>query len=131
MRWKVTYEPLGAGPGAPLDVRLVDVLQGGQSVLGAGRPRSSLKKGESGEVTVTVACAGLEPTDIRGWKRFDEIRAGGYDPAARLVEMDRDGLLALRLAELDRPLGSLTGIFENCWSDAFGNHEPRVHASIP
>ena len=38
------------------------------------------------------ACAGLEPTDIRGWKRFDEIRPGGYDPAARLVEMDRDGV---------------------------------------
>jgi predicted TIM-barrel fold metal-dependent hydrolase len=38
------------------------------------------------------ACAGLDPTDIRGWRRFDEIRAGGYDPAARLEEMDTDGV---------------------------------------
>ena len=38
------------------------------------------------------ACAGLEPEDMKGWVRFDDIRAGGYDPAARLVEMDRDGV---------------------------------------
>jgi uncharacterized protein len=38
------------------------------------------------------ACAGLAPEDMKGWCRFDEIRAGGYDPAARLVEMDRDGV---------------------------------------
>ena len=38
------------------------------------------------------ACAGLEPEDMKGWVRFDDIRRGGYDPAARLVEMDRDGV---------------------------------------
>ena len=38
------------------------------------------------------ACAGLEPEQMRGWVRFDDIRAGGYDPAARLEEMDRDGV---------------------------------------
>ena len=38
------------------------------------------------------ACAGLPSTDIRGWRRFDEIRAGGYDPGARLLEMDEDGV---------------------------------------
>jgi uncharacterized protein len=36
------------------------------------------------------ACAGLEPEQMKGWARFDEIRAGGYDPGARLLEMDRD-----------------------------------------
>jgi predicted TIM-barrel fold metal-dependent hydrolase len=36
------------------------------------------------------ACAGLEPEQMQGWVRFEDIRAGGYDPAARLVEMDRD-----------------------------------------
>ncbi len=26
------------------------------------------------------------------WSRFDDMRAGGYDPAARIAEMDRDGV---------------------------------------
>jgi predicted TIM-barrel fold metal-dependent hydrolase len=38
------------------------------------------------------ACAGLEPAAMRGWARFSEIRRGGHDPAARLVEMDADGV---------------------------------------
>jgi predicted TIM-barrel fold metal-dependent hydrolase len=37
-------------------------------------------------------CAGLEPEKMTGWVKFDEMRAGGYDPAARLQEMDRDGV---------------------------------------
>src|SRR5438045_1637809 len=38
------------------------------------------------------ACAGLAPEEMRGWCRFDEIRRGGYDPAARLAEMDADSV---------------------------------------
>ena len=38
------------------------------------------------------ACAGLAPDEQRGWVRFEELRRGGYDPAARLEEMDRDGV---------------------------------------
>ncbi|HEY5165395.1 MAG TPA: amidohydrolase family protein [Acidimicrobiia bacterium] len=38
------------------------------------------------------ACAGLEPEAMRGWVRFEDIRRGGHDPAARLDEMDRDGV---------------------------------------
>jgi predicted TIM-barrel fold metal-dependent hydrolase len=38
------------------------------------------------------ACAGLDPEDMKGWVRFDDIRRGGYDPAARVEEMDRDGV---------------------------------------
>jgi len=39
------------------------------------------------------ACAGLEPEEIKGgWMRFEEMRRGGYDPVARLGEMDRDGV---------------------------------------
>jgi predicted TIM-barrel fold metal-dependent hydrolase len=38
------------------------------------------------------ACAGLVPEEMTAWKRFDEIRRGGYDPAARLDEMDEDGV---------------------------------------
>jgi predicted TIM-barrel fold metal-dependent hydrolase len=29
---------------------------------------------------------------MKGWVRFDDIRRGGYDPAARIEEMDRDGV---------------------------------------
>jgi predicted TIM-barrel fold metal-dependent hydrolase len=38
------------------------------------------------------ACAGLAPEEMRGWCRFEDIRHGGYDPAARLVEMDADSV---------------------------------------
>src|SRR5579859_5814041 len=38
------------------------------------------------------ACAGLNPEDQKGWMRFDEMRRGGWDPAARIEEMDRDGV---------------------------------------
>jgi len=38
------------------------------------------------------ACAGLDPREMNGWARFDEVRPGGHDPAARLVEMDEDGV---------------------------------------
>ena len=38
------------------------------------------------------ACAGLAPEEMKGWVRFEDIRRGGYDPAARLVEMDSDGV---------------------------------------
>jgi predicted TIM-barrel fold metal-dependent hydrolase len=38
------------------------------------------------------ACAGLDPKEMRGWVRFEELRHGGYDPSARLEEMTRDGV---------------------------------------
>jgi predicted TIM-barrel fold metal-dependent hydrolase len=36
------------------------------------------------------AAAGVPVAERRPWVRFDEIRAGGYDPKARLMEMDVD-----------------------------------------
>ena len=36
------------------------------------------------------ACAGLPPDQMKGWCRFDEIRRGGFDPVARIDEMDAD-----------------------------------------
>ena len=36
------------------------------------------------------ACAGLPPEEMKGWCRFDEIRRGGFDPVARIDEMDAD-----------------------------------------
>lgn len=38
------------------------------------------------------ACAGLDPAEQRGWVRFEDIRPGGYEPKARLKEMDKDGV---------------------------------------
>ena len=29
---------------------------------------------------------------MHAWSRFEDMRRGGYDPAARLEEMDRDGV---------------------------------------
>ena len=36
------------------------------------------------------AAAGYPPQERRAWVRWDEIRHGGYDPKARLEEMDMD-----------------------------------------
>jgi predicted TIM-barrel fold metal-dependent hydrolase len=38
------------------------------------------------------ACAGLEPEEMKGWMRFEDMRKGGWDPATRLEEMSRDGV---------------------------------------
>ena len=38
------------------------------------------------------ACAGMDPPMRRSWVRWDEIRAGGYDPKVRIQEIDRDGV---------------------------------------
>ncbi len=38
------------------------------------------------------ACAGLKPEEMKGWARFEDLRKGGYDAAARLAEMDGDGV---------------------------------------
>jgi len=38
------------------------------------------------------ACAGLAPAQMKGWARYEDLRPGGHDPAARLDEMDQDGV---------------------------------------
>jgi predicted TIM-barrel fold metal-dependent hydrolase len=38
------------------------------------------------------ACAGQEPELRRVWVRFEDIRPGGWDPAARIKEIDRAGI---------------------------------------
>ncbi len=38
------------------------------------------------------ATAGLPPGEMRQWVRWDDIRRGGWDPAARVAEMDADGV---------------------------------------
>ena len=39
-----------------------------------------------------TSCAGLDPEKMAAWVRFEDIKAGGYNPAVRLQEMDRDGV---------------------------------------
>ena len=36
------------------------------------------------------ACAGMLPAQRRAWLPFEELRRGGWDPKARLDEMDED-----------------------------------------
>ncbi len=38
------------------------------------------------------ACAGLPADQQKGWAFFEELRHGGYEPAARIEEMDADGV---------------------------------------
>ncbi|HLY83551.1 MAG TPA: amidohydrolase family protein [Acidimicrobiales bacterium] len=38
------------------------------------------------------ACAGQEPRLRQAWVHFEDIRAGGYNPAARVIEIDRAGI---------------------------------------
>jgi uncharacterized protein len=40
------------------------------------------------------ACAGLPPEETKAWMRFDDMRKGGWDPAERIKEQDRDGVTA-------------------------------------
>jgi predicted TIM-barrel fold metal-dependent hydrolase len=37
------------------------------------------------------ACAGMEPSKRRAWMKWEDVRAGGYDPAARLREIAEGG----------------------------------------
>lgn len=36
------------------------------------------------------SCAGKTPEEMVAWCRWSDVRPGGYDPAARLVELDQD-----------------------------------------
>lgn len=65
------------------------------------------------------ACAGLAPEEMTGWKRFDEIRRGGHDPAARLEEMDEDGVDA----EVVYPTPRLS-------QAVFANHDADFHHAL-
>ena len=40
----------------------------------------------------TNCCAGLPAEQRSPWIRWEEVRAGGYDPKARIMEQDQDGV---------------------------------------
>ena len=87
------------------------------------------------------ACAGLDPEEMKGWVRFEDIRAGGYDPAARLVEMDRDRVDAEVLYPTPRLSQSVfanrdTELHVACiqayndWLSEYVAHAPRRFAGL-
>src|SRR5579862_9572970 len=65
------------------------------------------------------ACAGLDPADQKGWVRFEDIRAGGYDANARLTEMEKDGVDA----EILYPTPRLS-------QGVAANKDPELHAAM-
>ena len=82
------------------------------------------------------ACAGLAPEDMKSWVRFEDIRAGGYEPGARLVEMDRDGvdaevlyptprLSAAIIANVDAEYHLAMVKAYNDWISEFVAHKPE------
>jgi predicted TIM-barrel fold metal-dependent hydrolase len=38
------------------------------------------------------ACAGMDPEDMKAWMPWSKLRPGGYNPAIRLQEQDRDNV---------------------------------------
>ncbi len=82
------------------------------------------------------ACAGLEPEQMKGWMRFEDMRRGGWDPAARLEEMDRDGVDAEVMYPTPRLSGALVAHRDseyhlamvrayNDWISEFVGHAPE------
>jgi predicted TIM-barrel fold metal-dependent hydrolase len=65
------------------------------------------------------ACAGLEPESMKGWMHFSDMRRGGYDPAARVEEMSRDGVDA----EVLYPTPRLTNAI-------VANRDPDYHLAM-
>jgi predicted TIM-barrel fold metal-dependent hydrolase len=87
------------------------------------------------------ACAGLDPADMHAWSRFDDMRAGGYDPAARIAEMDRDGVDAEVLYPTPRLAQGVVATKEmefhlalvrayNDWLSEYARHAPDRFAGL-
>jgi uncharacterized protein len=65
------------------------------------------------------ACAGLPPEKMTGWSRFAEMRKGGWDPAERIKEQDRDGVTGEVMYPTPSPI------------DAIGIHpDPEYHLAM-
>jgi hypothetical protein len=81
------------------------------------------------------ATAGMDPLRMTAWCRWEDVRPGGYDPAARLVEMDRDQVDAELLYPTPRLSHSLIANEDadfhlalvrayNDWLSEFASHAP-------
>ena len=65
------------------------------------------------------ACAGVAPEAMQAWVRFEEIRRGGYDPAARIEEIEADGVDAEVLYPTPRLFNSIVA-----------NRDPVYHLAM-
>ena len=88
------------------------------------------------------ACAGQDPELRRVWVRFEDIPAGGWDPAARIREIDRAGvdaevlypsprLAAAIFATADPELHVATVRAYNDWLAEFAEHDPLRFRALP
>jgi predicted TIM-barrel fold metal-dependent hydrolase len=65
------------------------------------------------------ACAGQDPRLRQNWVRFDEIRPGGWDPAARVQEIEVAGVDAEVLYPTPRLAQAL-----------YANEDPKFHLAL-
>jgi predicted TIM-barrel fold metal-dependent hydrolase len=88
------------------------------------------------------ACAGLDPELRRVWVRFEDIPAGGWDPAARIREIDRAGidaevlypsprLAAAIYATTDSDLHGAMVRAYNDWLAEFAEHDLSRFRALP
>lgn len=82
------------------------------------------------------ASAGMDAGVAKQWVRWEDVRKGGYDPAARLEEMDRDGVDAEVLYPTPRLSHSFIASKDadfhlamvrayNDWLVEFVSHDPK------
>ena len=77
-------------------------------------------EGVSGPLTFGLnACAGQDPRLRQPWVRLEDIRAGGYDPKARIEELDRSGVDA----EVLYPTPRLSQAM-------YGTEDPELHLAM-
>jgi uncharacterized protein len=88
------------------------------------------------------ACAGQEAALRRVWVHFEEIRAGGWDPAARVKEIDRSGVDAEVLYPSPRLFNAIAAITDpelhlvcvqayNDWLAEFSEHDITRFRALP
>ena len=88
------------------------------------------------------ACAGQEPRLRQAWVRFEDIRPGGYDPAARLAEIDRAGIDAEVLYPTPRLAQAVYGTVDpelhlvevqayNDWIAEYADHDRGRFRALP
>ena len=88
------------------------------------------------------ACAGLPAERQKAWMRFEELREGGWNPSARLDEMDEDGIWAAFLyptprlsqgvvANKDPKLQVEMVRAYNDWLSEYANRDPDRSSGSP
>ncbi|MCY3910200.1 MAG: amidohydrolase family protein [bacterium] len=88
------------------------------------------------------ACAGQDPRLRQNWVRFDEIRSGGWDPAARVREIEIAGVDAEVLYPSPRIYQAVAATEEpdfhlalvqayNDWIDEYASHDLHRFRALP